>query len=170
MKLNVGCGGDYRVGYINVDHPMSKTRHDISIDLESDKWALDSESVDEILCNDMLEHLSRPDKAMFEMHRILKKGGILIGQVPYAKSDGAYQCMEHRWFFTEKSFDAFCSGDNFYVCYGTPLFKKEYVKLIDVSISPKTKMRNMIPRKARLFLTNFVWNMFDGVAFKLEKL
>jgi len=41
-----------------------------------------SESADGILCMSVLEHIEDPKKAVSEMHRILKKDGILLGWVP----------------------------------------------------------------------------------------
>lgn len=170
VKLNIGCGGDYRDGYLNIDHPESATRHDVSMDLDLPEWDFPDGYADEILANDMLEHLEKPDKVMMEIYRILKTGGVLIGRVPYSKSDGAYQCMEHKCFFTEKSFDAFCEGEFFYPCYGKPLFRKEYVRLIEMRGTPKVKLRNLIPRPARMVLRHFIWNMFEGVEFKMTKI
>ncbi len=40
------------------------------------------ESFDLVLCNHVLEHIPNDIRAMQELHRVLKKGGILIAQVP----------------------------------------------------------------------------------------
>ena len=170
VKLNLGCGGVYLDGYINVDHPSSTTKHDVAMDLNSPRWDFPDGYADEILIQDTLEHLEKPDQKMFEIHRVLKPGGVVWGGVPYAKSDGAFQAMEHKWFFTEKSFDAFCEGPGLYACYGKPLFRIEYVKLTEVCNTQKTKMRNLIPRSLRMVLRHFIWNMFEEVEFKLIKI
>jgi ubiquinone/menaquinone biosynthesis C-methylase UbiE len=170
VRLNLGCGGVYLEGYINVDHPMSAERHDLDMDLNLPRWDFPDNHADEILIHDALEHLEKPDLKMFEMHRVLKPGGVLWGGVPYAKSDGAFQAMEHKWFFTEKSFDAFCEGPGFYACYRKPLFRKEYVRLTEVTNTSKTRFRNLLPRPLRMLLRHFVWNMFEEVEFKLVKL
>ncbi len=53
-------------------------------------------SADGILCMSVLEHIADPKKAVSEMHRILKKDGILLGWVPAIypyharKGKGAY--------------------------------------------------------------------------------
>jgi len=140
------------------------------MDLNAPRWDFPDNYADAILIQDTLEHLEKPDLKMFEIHRILKSGGVVRGGVPYAKSDGAFQAMEHKWFFTEKSFDAFCEGVGLYACYGKPLFRIEYVRLVEVGNTSKTRLRNLIPRSVRMILRHFVWNMFDGVEFKLIKL
>jgi len=43
---------------------------------------LKAEQFDLVLCLDILEHLEHPDKAVKELHRILKPGGMLICTVP----------------------------------------------------------------------------------------
>jgi ubiquinone/menaquinone biosynthesis C-methylase UbiE len=168
VKLNVGCGGTYLPGYINIDR--GATKHDLTLDLNQVRWDLPDNYADEIVINNTLEHLAEPDQKMSELHRILKPGGTLIGEVPYAKSDGAFQCMEHKWFFTEKSFDSFCDGAGFYTPYQKSLFKMVYVRLGEVRNTQKTKLRNLIPRPLRMLLRHFIWNMFDGVEFKLIKI
>ncbi len=103
-KLNLGCGSKCLSGYVNVDHPRTVTPKDVDHDLEKLPWPFDDNSADEILMQDSLEHLTFPDEKVNEVHRILKPGGVFWGGVPYAHSDGAVQCFEHRWLFTEKSF------------------------------------------------------------------
>lgn len=44
------------------------------------------ETLDMIICNHVLEHVSHPEKALSELHRCLKVGGLLIAQTPYAPS------------------------------------------------------------------------------------
>lgn len=69
--------------YIRGDlHPMQA--HHQRIDLENLPFADDS--LDLIVCNHILEHVHQPHKALSEIHRTLKPGGIVIAQTPYAPS------------------------------------------------------------------------------------
>lgn len=172
LKLNLGCGSDYRTGYLNVDHARTVTKKDLAWDLNVLPWPWENDSVEEVLAQDSFEHLTFPDEKIMEVHRILKKGGVFWGGVPYAHSDGAFQGLEHRWFFTEKSFDPYC-GISGYDALGLPtgqpsLFRAEYIRLETVGNTPKTWLRNRIP--FRMFLRHFLWNMYDEVVFKLIKL
>lgn len=82
VRLNLGCGADYRHGYINID-----ARADVNADLLSDISVLSEvpEAVaDEIFAHDCLEHLPFRDiratlKLWFD---VLKPGGSIEIQVP----------------------------------------------------------------------------------------
>ena len=81
IKLNLGCGSDVRDGWVNADsHPVdaSVIQTDIGRDLP-----FKDESFDMILASHILEHIVHFDRAWIEIHRILKKGGILDVVVPY---------------------------------------------------------------------------------------
>jgi len=83
MKLNLGCGGDKREGYVNVDI-RKEVNPDRIMDLEKTPYPFDNESVDEILAKDVIEHFSfrNVERVVKEWHRILKKGGKLVIQTP----------------------------------------------------------------------------------------
>ena len=44
-----------------------------------------SESFDTVIFNHVLEHVENPEKAMSEIHRVLRKGGYVILQTPYSE-------------------------------------------------------------------------------------
>jgi predicted SAM-dependent methyltransferase len=83
VKLNIGCGDLKINGYINVDIRDS-VEADIIIDLEKIPYPYDSNSIDEILANDIVEHFSHKDveEIVKEWRRILKNEGTLIIKTP----------------------------------------------------------------------------------------
>ena len=102
LKLNLGCGRDYRKGYVNIDNnPYAKTdlKHDLTKPLP-----YKDESVDEILCMAVLEHVPNPVKFLKECHRVLRPGGRLKFRVPLANTFLAHHDMTHINFFTPQSF------------------------------------------------------------------
>jgi predicted SAM-dependent methyltransferase len=74
MKLNVGCGGNILQGWVNRDSDM-----DIRKPLP-----FKNDSVDEILAEHVVEHVTGPEAYRFfkEAKRVLKEGGVLRVCVP----------------------------------------------------------------------------------------
>lgn len=81
-KLNLGCGNDYREGYVNVDMNTSH-RVDLVSDVTWLKTIADG-SCAEVLAQDVLEHIprARGATALKEWNRVLERGGKLRLRVP----------------------------------------------------------------------------------------
>ena len=74
-KLNLGCGFDYRQGYVNVDmHERHKP--DVVANV-LDLASFPTGFYEELIAQDVLEHVTRDDvrKALFEWNRVLALGG-----------------------------------------------------------------------------------------------
>lgn len=88
MKLNLGSGRNPVPGYINVDKFGAP---DIKCDLEMFPWPWESNSVDEILLNHVLEHLGESTETylsiMKEMYRVCKPGATVTIVVPHPRHD-----------------------------------------------------------------------------------
>jgi len=84
LKLNLGCGGDKRKGWVNID-VNSKFAPDRVLDVR--KLDYQNNSVDEILALDILEHFSYNETLpiLKEWIRVLKPGGIIAIRVPSLK-------------------------------------------------------------------------------------
>jgi predicted SAM-dependent methyltransferase len=81
-KLNLGCGYDIRPGYLNVDLNAFHNP-DLVADI-TDLGFLPSRHYEEIVAQDVLEHLPRTDTllAMQRWNRLLRMGGTLVLRVP----------------------------------------------------------------------------------------
>lgn len=75
IKLNLGCGKDYKKGWINVD-VSTECKVDILADL-SKKFPFKDNYADEILLSDILEHFIKEEGEVFlkECYRVLKIDG-----------------------------------------------------------------------------------------------
>jgi len=84
VKLNLGCGKKILENYDNIDL-NNKDPRVIKCDIRT-LSQYENNSVDEILLNNVLEHLANKDlrPSLKEWNRILKNGGILSIQVPNA--------------------------------------------------------------------------------------
>jgi len=80
MKLNLGCGRTLLEGYENID---LNGKNVIKCDIRS-LPQYENESVDEILLNNVLEHLTNKDlrPALKEWNRVLKIGCLIKIQCP----------------------------------------------------------------------------------------
>jgi len=89
MRLNVGCGTDYRNGFINIDGSASLSKIDKVIDIGNDSLLnyFEQCSVEFILANDIIEHHYhwKAVEIMSQFHCILKPEGIVEIRVPDAE-------------------------------------------------------------------------------------
>ncbi|MFT7644534.1 MAG: SAM-dependent methyltransferase [Candidatus Paceibacteria bacterium] len=81
-KLNIGCAGYKKEGYINLDW-QSIVVPDVNHDLNSFPYPFEDNQFELIEASHILEHLDRPFSVMTELHRILKPGGKLLIRVPH---------------------------------------------------------------------------------------
>lgn len=91
-KLNLGCGDDIREGYINIDKYI---KADKQVELNKIPYPFETNSVDEILALNVLEHLNNPYDILLEWHRICKPGAKIILAVPHFSSGNAFADVQH---------------------------------------------------------------------------
>lgn len=164
IKINLGCGNKYLQGYINCDF-IKTVRAEKHFDLNKFPYPFKDNYADEIVMDNVLEHLDNLILVMEELYRILKNKGKLIIIVPYGKSDGAIQDPTHVHFFTEKTFDYFTVG-SLYEFYSTARFKKNVLKLQNDDISILNKLRNLVPFRSKL--KYLLLNMYESIYVELE--
>ena len=106
LKLNLGCGNNYKEGYENVDM-LKNIKADHYLKLGKDKLPFKDNSVGEVLLNDVLEHLDDPFPLMKEIWRVCKKDAIVDIVCPYPWSD--YQACDptYRRAYNEITFTFF---------------------------------------------------------------
>ncbi|HVM73367.1 MAG TPA: methyltransferase domain-containing protein [Candidatus Paceibacterota bacterium] len=85
--VDVGGGRDPNYfDYFNTTAMTSKEAIDASlsaIDFENDSLPYNDESVDTVVCANVLEHVFNHRHLIVEMHRVLKSTGTLVGFVPF---------------------------------------------------------------------------------------
>lgn len=102
-KLNLGCGNDYKIGWVNVDC-RENVKLDIKWNLEKFPYPFKDNTFDEVLLSHVLEHLNEPAKVLKEMARISKKNSIITVKVPHANSYAYLSDLQHKAKFTENTF------------------------------------------------------------------
>lgn len=165
LRLNLGCGRQYRQDWINCDLATS-VRTDKCFDLNRFPYPFEDGVAVEILMDNVLEHLDDVIKVVEECHRILKVGGRLRIMVPYGKTDWALQDPTHKHYFTEKSMDYF-RPDFPFNFYTHARFHVREAQLFGDRQTFLHRIRNALPFKN--ILRYFLFNIYDGLRFDLEK-
>jgi len=157
-KLNLGCGNQYKKGWVNVDI-LKSIRADKYFDLNKTPYPFKDNEFEEVLMRMVLEHLNEPIKILKEIIRITKDKGNIVVIVPHAMSYANLTDLQHKTNFTENSFN--------------PNLLKEYdldnLKLIKTGFSYDNAWKKMIPFKKvlKIFLSGIYENLI--FEFKVDK-
>ena len=109
-KLNLGCGLDIKNGWINLDK-SALPGVDVVHDLEQLPLPFPDNHFDEILCQDVLEHIEYIP-VLRDLHRILKTGGSLAIRCPHFTSANNFIDPTHKKFFSFRTFEYFLKEKN----------------------------------------------------------
>jgi SAM-dependent methyltransferase len=109
LKLDLACGQNKTEGYFGIDiFPGDKV--DAVVDLEQFPWPIESDSVEDVVCNHYIEHTSDLMKFMNEVYRILKPGGRIKVVAPYYTSIRCWQDPTHKRAISDATFLYFNKG------------------------------------------------------------
>jgi len=115
-KLNIGCGKDIKEDYINLDIENYKGVN-VVWNLNKFPYPFDDDYFDEILGEQVLEHLDDPIKVMIELKRIIKDTGMIIIRVPHHAGGNAYADVTHKQFFNSRAFNNLAEKTNTILSY-----------------------------------------------------
>lgn len=108
-KLNLGCGTDTKQGWVNLDS-ASLEGVDVVHDLTVLPLPFADGAFDEILCQDVIEHIPEYVPLIKELHRILAPEGLLSIRVPHFTSKNNFVDPTHRRMFSLFTFNYFVTG------------------------------------------------------------
>jgi SAM-dependent methyltransferase len=97
--LDVGCGSKKHPGAVGIDR-SADTDADVVHDLDLVPWPLQDRSFDEILLQDVIEHLLDPYAVFRELHRIARPGARVQLRTPHFSSALAYSDPTHVHYFS----------------------------------------------------------------------
>lgn len=110
MRLNIGCGESPLEGWTNIDkHPAREGV--IYGDIEG-SISLPDECADEILLDNVIEHINSIPSAMREIRRLLRPGGQVKIITPHYSSHSSWRDPTHVHHLSYFSFDMFCKERN----------------------------------------------------------
>lgn len=99
VVLDVGCGSAKWPGAVGVDISPG-TDADVVHDLDEHPYPFENDSFDQILMQDVIEHVAEPVKLMEELHRIARPGAHIQLRTPHFSSVLAYGDPTHRHYFS----------------------------------------------------------------------
>lgn len=105
MRLNLGCGARPILDYWNHDRTKHSEWVDVEWDLEQLPWPWIDEQFEEVLAQDVMEHLHLDvHEWLDECWRILKPGGVLKLRLPAFDHHLSYRDPTHQRVFHPESF------------------------------------------------------------------
>ncbi len=128
-KLNFGCGKNVKKGYINADI-TSFEGVDKTFDFNIFPYPFSDNEFDEILADNILEHLDDIPMVMKELHRISKPGGEIRIIVPYYNCSGAASDVTPKHYFSHLTFEPFYKKNRRANYFLKEEFKLKKLKLI----------------------------------------
>lgn len=98
MKLDLGCGGKKKKGFIGVDQ-YAMEGVDVVLNIGVDPWPWEDGTVEEIHASHFLEHLTAQQRVHFmnEACRVMKEGAKATIITPHWASNRAYGDFTHQW-------------------------------------------------------------------------
>jgi SAM-dependent methyltransferase len=183
-KLNVGCGRDSRAGWVNLDaSPLPGV--DIVHNLENLPLPFADGEFDEILCQDVLEHIEYIP-VLRDLHRILKPGGELTVRVPHFTSRNNFVDPTHRKLFSVDTWEFFVSSGSPHMQHLQPVrayyFDFAFSRIESRSLSFELRralfynrivgwLVNRSPRAQTLYESSFLSRLFpaENLEVKLRK-
>ena len=146
-KLNLGCGIDIKPGWINLDS-VALAGVDAVHDIEKLPLPFGSEEFDEILAQDVLEHLDYIP-ILKDLHRILKTGGTLRIRVPHFTSKNNFVDPTHRRMFSVNTWDFFVKSPS-----TSKHIEKERAYYFDFAFAKKSNCHITFEKSSRIFFYN----------------
>lgn len=157
-KLNFGCGPDIKQGWDNVDI-QKNPKITKSFDFNKFPYPLKENHYDYVLMKQILSYL-KPKKVLHELHRICKPNAVIIIEVPYYNSKGAFNDMDHLHYFSNTTFKVFVESPNI-------LQKQKKFEIIKLELIP-TKIGKLIFKPIREKLALFFGGLISQVHVKLR--
>jgi SAM-dependent methyltransferase len=145
VKLFLGCGREYRDGWVHVDRcPLDHV--DVVHDLNVIPWPFDDDSVDQVDAIDVVEHLDDVVRFMNECWRILRPGGILAIQAVSWQSENLWRDPTHKRGFHRDTFLYFDPRTDWGDRYGR-LYTQFHWRVVCVDDDGDSVRAEMMPRK-----------------------
>jgi hypothetical protein len=162
VKLDVGCGRNKRKGYIGVDIINSKDV-DLIFNISKYPWPIKSDTAEEIVLDNVIEHIPDIVGIMNELHRIAKGNAVVEIIYPYWRSFGAYSDPTHIHYLNEYMIDYFLQpGSSNRTENKYSFYTNKYWSLLDRQLITYPIIK-YFPNKMLSFLSRHFVDIVHGV-------
>ena len=153
-RANLGSGGDYRPGWINVDVDPSADP-DVVADISETPWTWAPRGgFDEVLMDNVLEHTTDHLAVLEELASWTVEGGVVVVRGPHPNSRGMWADPTHEAPFPPATFDHRLVDDLFYV--------------ESVSVD-RVRFGRLLPDRAALWAADHVGHIVSGFEVVLRR-
>mgnify|MGYP000704003845 CR=1 FL=1 len=146
-KLNLGCGDDYRAGWVNAD-VRPAVDPDVVVDLDCLPLPFADDAFGEILLDNVLEHVDDQYAVLRELHRVAAAGATMTFRGPHWHSPGAWIDPTHTRPFSRRTFEHYLVAD---------LFDVETVS------ATRVRMGRLLPERVALALGDHVGHLVSEI-------
>jgi SAM-dependent methyltransferase len=129
---------------------------DVVWDLENFPWPFQDDSFHEIICTDVLEHLSDIVRTMEEIHRVAKNQCIVAITTPHFSCSNSFTDPTHRQHLGFFSFDYF-TGENQWGFYTRVRFRKSRALLVFDGALHNKVIRRIASRWPAFYERHLTW-------------
>ncbi len=103
--LDIGCGSAKTPGAVGMDI-SAETDADIVHSLDEFPYPIEDASFDQILLQDVIEHVREPIRVFEELHRVARPGARIQLRTPHFSSVLAYGDPTHRHYFSRLAIES----------------------------------------------------------------
>ncbi len=171
--LDIGCGRKKQPGSIGLDH-IKLPGVNVVADLNG-KLPFKDEQFEVVCADQVLEHVKDLIGLVYEVHRVLRPGGVFLVHCPYFRSNWAHIDPTHVRSFTINSMDYFVKGT---FCYNDYRFREEGFNEIEIFLDTDYKStitRSFFSSRALsdpMNYENSFWSgfyLFEQISYLLRK-
>ena len=164
MKLNMGCGTDIRDGYVNLDI-VKKEGVDVVHNLNKYPYPFDDNTFDEVIVDNVLEHLDNTIKAIEEIYRLCKNNAKVYIAVPNYNAYHFFSNPQHKLFFNYETFDFLSQNKGKEAKEGLNHYTKAKFDVIKKSVNG---FRLIPTDKLKVSLNKYIPNIVTQLHFVLR--
>lgn len=100
--LDIGCGSKKWPGAVGLDI-SADTDADVVHDLDVFPYPLEDDSFDQVLMQDVIEHVAEPIRVMEELQRVCRPGARIQLRTPHFSSVLAFSDPTHKHYFSAEA-------------------------------------------------------------------